>query len=592
MKRLVSLSVVLAAVVALTSCSGAKSFGKMEKGFVTVGDAGEIVTYNCVPEVLTLVNGEVEADINVDFPADYFYSKAIVKVTPVVVYEGGEQALEPFYYQGEKVEDNYTVIPEEGKKISEHISFEFKEEMRLSDLQLRFELRNAKKDKNPYYLVNANNGELLSKAEQKIMENEPTSAAAAAIRKACGVTVAKGVNTLQEDFRFDTMMDDMANNYKAVLTSYDKANVKYAINSSSVSKKAMDAQDVRVFKIKMAENKSDENTTQTVFANGYASPDGPETLNDKLSKARSESAAKSMKSFLKDMGLEADAASYGEDWDGFKELVQASDIQDKNLILQVLSLYDSSTQREAEIKNLASVYTELKDEILPELRRAQLINQVDVKGMTDDEMMELVSDQDYGKLTVEEILHLSQDVIKYSEVKIDILEYAAKKFDDARVYNNLGVAYAEIGDFGHATKAFEKSTRKGASDVTINKNLVLSNLAEGNYSEAKKYSGDEVSSAAVAAIEGNYAPAASSFEGYNAAVAYVLNNNYAAAKSALKDCDCAQGNYLRAVIASAEGDVTNGSKYIKAAIADNPTMAEKAKKDVNLAALFEGGLEL
>ena len=592
MKRLVSLSVVFAAFVALTSCSGAKSFGKMEEGFVAVGDAGEVVTYNCVPEVLTLVNGEVSADINVDFPADYFSSKVIVKVTPVVVYQGGEQALEPLYYQGEKVEDNFTVIPEEGKKISEHITFEFKEEMRLSELQLRFELRNAKKEQNPYYLVNASTGELLSKDEQKIMENEPESAAAAAIRKACGVTVAKGINTLQEDFRFDKMMEDMAHNYKAVITSYDKADVKYNINSSTVSKKAMDSQDVRVFKIKLADNHGKENTTQTVFANGYASPDGPETLNDKLSKARSESAAKSMKSFLKDMGLEADAASYGEDWDGFKELVQASDIQDKNLILQVLSLYDSSTQREAEIKNLASVYTELKEEILPQLRRAQLINQMDVKGMTSDELMELVSDQDYGKLTVEEVLYLCENTIKYSEVKIDILEYAAKKFGDARVYNNLGVAYAEIGKFGLATKAFEDSTRKGASDVTINKNLVLSNLAEGKYAEAKKYSADEVSSAAVAAIEGNYSPAAKSFKGYNAAVAHVLNNNYAAAKSALKDCDDSQSNYLRAVIASAEGDVTNGTKYLKAAIAANPYLAKKAKNDVNLAALFEGGLEL
>ncbi len=592
MKRLVSLSVVFAAAVAMTSCGGAKSFGKMANGLNKTGDASEMVTYNSSEEILTLVNGEVETEISVNFPAEYFNPNVIVKVTPVVVFEGGELPQEPYYYQGADVENNYKVITDAGAAITETITIPYSEDMRLSDLQLRFEFKNAKKEEYAYYMVNANTGALLSDAEDTILSEKATSAEAAAIRRACGVVVAKGVNTLQEDFCFAGMMDDMANDYKAVLTSVSKADVKYAINSSRVNSSSMKGADIEAFKNQIEANKDDVNTTQAIYANGYASPDGPEKFNDKLSNARSESASKAMASFLKDMGLEADVAAYGEDWDGFKELVQASNIQDKNLILQVLSLYDSSLQREAEIKNLASVYTELKNEILPALRRAQMINNISVKGKTDAEMMVLVDAKNYAELTLEEMLHLSESVIESNEVKADVLSYAAKKYNDARAYNNLGVVYAMMGDDKASMDAFNLATRNGASDVTINKNLVLANLSDGDVAEAKKYTGDKVSSAAVSAIEGNYAPATTAFEGYNAAVAYTLSENYAAAKSALEGKTCPCSNYLRGVIASAEGDVTNGIAYITKAIAANPELAEKAKTDVNLANLVEGGLKL
>ncbi len=592
MKRLVSLSIVLAAAVALTSCGGAKSFGKMENGFNKTGNAAEMVNYSCAQEVLSLVNGSVTADVSINFPADFFNEYAIVRVTPVVVFEGGEAAQTPLYFQGSKVNDNYTVVSDAGAAISETITIAYSDDMRLSDLQLRFEFRNSKKPEYGYYYVNANTGALLSDDEDAILENQSTSAEAAALRSACGAVVAKGVNTLQQDFCFAGMMDDMANDYKAVLTSVSKADVKYAISSSSVKSSALKDAEVVAFKELIESNKENANIAQAIYANGYASPDGPEKFNDKLSKARSESASKAMASFLKDMGLEADVASYGEDWDGFKELVQASNIQDKNLILQVLSLYDSSLQREAEIKNLASVYTELKSEILPALRRAQMINNISITGKTDAEMMVLVDSKEYAELTLEEILHLAEGVIEDNETKADILSYAAKKFNDSRAYNNLGVVYAKMGDDKASMDAFNLSTRNGASDVTINKNLVLANLSAGNTDEAKKYTGDNVSSAAVSAIEGNYTPATTAFEGYNAAIAHTLNNNYAAAKSAIADSKCPCAEYLRGVIASAEGDVTNGIAYIKSAIAADPELAEKAKSDVNLANLVEGGLEL
>ncbi len=586
MKKIVNLSIALVALLTMTACGGAKSFGKMDSGFASNG----AVSYNCSPEVLVLNNGVVAADVTVSFAADFFNKNVIVKITPVMVYEGGELAGEPFYYQGVDVEDNYKVISEAGGSDTQSVEFAYSEAMRLSDLQLRVELRNASKAENGYYTVNANTGLLLSDDEDSIVGG--SSADAAALRATCGIVVAKGVNTLQDDICFAAIMDEMANDYKAVTYETSKANINYTISSSRVNNANLSDAQMVAFKELVEATKGNESATQSISANGYASPDGPEKFNDKLSSARSESAMKAMKKFFAEMGIEADAAAYGEDWDGFKELVAASSIQDKNLILQVLSLYDSSVQREAEIKNLSSVYTELKSQILPELRRTQIVNNISIKGMSDEEMMALVDSKEFAELTLEEMLHLAEGVIEDNATKVEVLDYASKKYSDARAYNNLGIALAKSGDAAAALEAFEMATRNGASDATINKNLVLANLDNNNYTEAKKYTADAEASYALSAVEGNYTPAAQNFEGYNAAIANIMNKNYEAAKAAIANCECPRSIYLLGVIASAEGQVEAGIAYIQKAIAADASMAEKAKSDINLANLVEGGLTL
>ncbi len=588
MKRLVNLSVALFAFAAMVSCSGAKNFGDMDSGFA---DGVNLIDLTCNPEVLTLTNGIVGTTVSVDFPADFFESYVIAKITPAVVYETGETVGTPFYFQGSEVDDNYTVVTSNGGKFSQSVEFPYSEEMKLSVLQLRVELRNAKKEKYDFYLVNANTGELLSSSEDAIIAAAP-STEATALYNACGLVVAKGVNTLQQDINYAALMDVMPNDYKAVTYEVSKANIGYSINSSVVKTSNLSDAQMAAFKEVVEATQNNAKASQTVSTNGYASPDGPEKFNDKLSSARSESAKKAMNKFFTEMGLEADAAAYGEDWDGFKELVQASSMKDKNLILQVLNLYDSSVQREAEIKNLSSVYSELKNEILPELRRAQVVSNISINGKTDDEMMALIASKSYDELTNEELLYLADSVIKDNATKVAVLDYTAKKYKDARAYNNLAIVYAKQGDAEASLDAFEKATKAGANNATINKNLVLSNLDNDNYSEAKKYSADATASYALSAVEGNYAPAAANFDGYNKAIANIMTNNYSAAKAAIADCKCAKSNYLRAVIASAEGEVQAGIGYIKAAVAADATLAEKAKSDVNLANLFEGGLTL
>ncbi len=588
MKRLVNLSIALFAFAAMASCSGAKNFGDMDNGFGD--DAKNPVDITCEPEVLALTNGIVATTISIDFPADFFTKYVIARVTPAMVYEGGEVSAAPFYFQGSDVEDNYTVVTENGGTFTQKVEFPYSDEMQLSDLQLRLELRNAKKEKYGFYLININEADVLTKEQDEIVAEE--SAEATAIRQACGLVIAKGVNTLQQDICYGSLMDVMPNNYKAVTYEVSKANINYTINSSSVKSSNLSDSQMAAYKEVVKATEANDRASQTISANGYASPDGPEKFNDKLSSARSESAKKAMAKFFSEMGLEADAASYGEDWDGFKELVQASSIKDKNLILQVLSLYDSSVQREAEIKNLSSVYSELKSEILPELRRAQIVSNISIQGKTDAEMMALIDSKSYSELTQEELLYLADSVIEDCATKLDVLEYAAKKYSDARAYNNMAIILAKQGDAEGSLNAFKMATRNGASDAIINKNLVLSNLDNNNYAEAKKYTADKEASYALAAVEGNYTPAARNLKGTNGAIANIMNKNYGAAKQAIADCKCPNADYLRGVIASAEGQVNEGISYIKKAVAAKPALAEKAKKDINLANLFEGGLVL
>ncbi len=580
MKAFVIVSLVLAvATVSLSICNSYKKMGKH------IDD----ISLTCTPEVLTLNNGTIGTEVSVTFPEKYFDSKTIAKVTPVIVYEGGEVVGTPYYYQGSKVDDNYEVVEKDGGVFTENIEFDYTDEMIKSELQLRVEFKKSTSKKD-FVLLNINTGKVVSKDETEVLAEN--SSDADAIRRSCGYTVAYGVNVMQDDFKYSDLMETMDNNYKLVINTVTKADLAYKINSSKVDSKNLSTSQIDAFKELVATNKTNDRATQSLYANGYASPDGPETFNDKLSKARSESAKKAMDELLEEYGLNVDAAAYGEDWDGFKELVSASDIEDKGLILQVLSLYDSSTQREAEIKNLASVFAELKDDILPALRRAQMLNSTDTQGKTDSEMMVLVNQKNYSELTLEELLHLADSVIEDNETKAEVLSYAAKTYGDARAYNNLGVVLSDMGMNEASLEAFEQASRKGAEATTINKNLALSNLDNGNVAEAGKYSADAETKSALAVAQGNYSAAAATLTGYNAAIANVMNNNYNAAKSAISGDNSADADYLRAVIAALQGDVKTAGAQLKAAIAKNALLAKKAATDVNLANLFESGFEL
>lgn len=572
MKNFIKLSIVLAAAsLAFSSCN---CFKKMAKN-------RDEIQLTVTPEVLTLNNGVVAADINVSFPAEYFNKKAVLKVTPVIVFEGGEVAGQTKYYQGSKVDDNYNVVDKNnGGKYTQHVEFPYDPRMQRCALQLRAEIKCPKGKCKEFTLVNLNNGAIPTKEQAAVLAGND-AAAKAALAREFGLTVAYGVNTLQSDLDFGGM--EMANNYKKVTTVVNSTDLRYAINSSAVTKKNEKAADLGAFKADVDEKLGNDRITQNIAVKGYASPDGPEKFNDKLSKARSESSKKVVAKLLKDAGLDVDAAAYGEDWDGFKALVEKSNIKDKHLILQVLSLYNSPAERESEIKNLSSVFAELKSDVLPELRRAQIVNTSDIQGKTDAEIMAAVKG---GDLTVEEYLYAAQTLAKTPAEQVAILTAAAKKYNDARVYNNLGVAQLKAGNEAAGLASIQKAAKMDSSKE-ISNNLIVANLANGNLAEAKKYAqvATPENKAAIAAMEGDYKTAAKGLEGYNKAIALVMSNDLAGAKQAIAKNNSADADYLRAVIACKQGDLKTAEAQLKSAVSKNPELAKKAAQDINLAAL-------
>ncbi|MBQ5396288.1 MAG: tetratricopeptide repeat protein [Alistipes sp.] len=550
------------------------------------------VTITCTPEVLALNNGKVEADITVTFPQYYFNKKAVIKVTPVVVFGGGMVEGATKYFQGDKVKENYTVVSATGGQFTQHVEFPYEARMANSELRLLVEVKCPKGKCKEFTLINANTGALPTKSEAATLAAGGKDAEA--IKAAFALPIAKGVNTLQSDLDYASVMGNTANNYKNVTTVVTKADILYAINSSYVSKKAGNTDELKAFKENAVAQQSNDRATQKLYVHGYASPDGPENFNDKLSGARSKSGHKVADKLMKDTGMGFDVASYGEDWEGFKELVAASNIEDKDIILQVLSRYDSSTQREAEIKNMSAVFTALKKEILPKLRRAQLVNSTDIKGKTNDEMAALINAGRLEELTNEELLYMAESVITDPKVQATVLEYAAKKFNDARAYNNLGVAYAKMGEVKKALASFEKAAQMGLNTNEVNCNLALANLADGNVAKAQQYAAaaDAKTKAMMAAAQGSYSAAASTVTGYNAAIANFMNNDLTAAKKAITSDASAKADYLRAVIASKEGDLETAKAQLKSAVAKDAALAAKAANDVNLANLFASGFKL
>ena len=574
MKNLFKMSAVLAVVVlTLSSCNCFKKMAKNQ----------DDVKLTCTPEVLVLNNGKVDADINVTFPVKYFNAKAVLKVTPVIVFEGGEVAGTTQYFQGSKVDDNYTVIEKkDGGDYTMHVSFPYDERMACSELQLRAEIKCPKGDCKEFTLVNLNNGAIPTKEEAAILA--AGGAEAEALVRSFGLTIAQGVNAMQRDLNYASAMEAMESGYKNVITEVTKANYVYAINSSRLAKKALSSDELSAFQQKAAEQKDNDRIKQNIYVNGYASPDGPEKFNDKLSAARSESGKKAAEKLLEELGLALDAASYGEDWEGFKELVAASDIEDKALILSVLDSYASSSEREEQIKNMSNVFTALKKEILPQLRRAQLVNSSDITGKTDDEMVALVRAGKFNELDEKEMLHIASTGKLTAEEKIAVLEAAAKEYKSAAAYNNLGVAYAEVGEGAKAAEAFAEAVKAGANASALNNNLALVNLMNGDTEAAKAYTANasKEAKALAAAAEGNYAQAQSQLEGYNAAIAATMNADYTAAKQFIANDVTAEADYLRAVIATKQGDMATATAELKSAIAKDASMAERAKKDVNL----------
>ena len=573
MKKIFTLTVVLAAALTLSSCD---CFKKMAKDPAAI-------QVTCTPEVLVLNNGKIAADVTATIPSDYFNKKAALQVTPVLFFEGGAVAGETLLLQGSKVKANGLVVDNgETMSLTRHLEFDYQPAMDACELKLLVEVKCKSGKCKEFTLINANNGAILTKEQLEVVAKNDE--AAYALKSECGRKIAVGLNVLQKDIDFASAMATEQNNYKNVNTTVVTADLVYKINSSVLSKKATETEEVAALKSSVEGYLNNDRAAQSVYVKGYASPDGPEKFNDKLSDKRSQSGLKAVQKLLADTGLNIDAAAYGEDWDGFKAAVAASDIKDKDLILQVLSMYTSSAEREKEIKNLASVFGALKTDVLPQLRRAQIVNTIDVTGKTDAEMVALIKEGRASELSLEELLHIAEAQPEVAEVA---LKTAAETYNDARAYNNLAIALAKQGDFDGALKALDNAAKAGSKSEELNDNYALVYLAMGETDKAATYAqgANAEVQALAAAAQGEYAAASKNLEGYNAAIVQVQEGNLAAAKQCIASDMSAKADYLRAVIACKEGDVKGAKAQLNSAISKDASLKAKAAKDINLAAI-------
>ena len=532
-----------AAMIAATmSCASIDKMAKM----------AENVKVTCDPGVLEAVNGSVDAVVSVNYPADYFNPKAIVEVTPVLVYEGGEAKMKPFIYQGVKVKDNYKVVSSEGQTVKENVHFDFVEGMEKSRLELRAIARKGDK-----YI------------------NLPTK------------KVADGVNNTYMLVKRSGFVTPKADAYQEVISSTAEGQIKYLVNSADVRNSELKGQSVKDFLTAVDQINADERTTITgteILA--YASPEGPENRNNELADKRSATANKALKEMAKKHELsEATVKSLGEDWEGFQQLVKESNIEDKELILRVLSMYSDPAVRENEIRNMSQVFTALKGEVLPELRRARLIANVEYQNYTSEELLKLLNDN--ADVLDEEALLRTATLVKDDDQKEEIYKRAVSKFGSERAQFNLANLYLNQNKLSKAEEALAKvHTSDGdvlnAQGVIALRKDDLATAANyfrrANTPDAKKNLG------IVQILSGDYDAAAKTLADvdgccHNTVLAYILTDQLDKASKAIH-CNDQKVIYLKAIIAARKGDAA-GVREAMGKITSQ-ALRERAAKDIEL----------
>ena len=544
MKNLFRVLAAAAAIAIAASC------GSMEQ----MAKQAESLVITCDPAVLEVIGGSIDATVSVTYPEGYFLPKAILEVTPVLVYDGGEAKMEePFMYQGEKVKDNYKVVSSKGQTVTEKVHFDYVEGMENSYLELRGVVKAKKKD------------------------------IALPV-----VKVAQGANTTYMLLKSDGYLAEMKDNYQETTTAAAEGQILYLVNSSEVRQSELKSASVKDFLAELDEiNSNDRATITGTSIVAYASPEGAIDLNNQLSERRSQSAGKAWNQLTKGSGIiEPTVISVGEDWEGFQKLVSESSIEDKELIIRVLSMYSDPAVRENEIRNMSEVFTALKQEVLPELRRARLIADVQYKNFTPEELQAMYKD-DPSSLDEEALLRLAS-VSENEADKEDVLKKAVKLYGSDRAQYNLAVLYMKQGKNDKAEQALAE-VKDGGDDV-INAMGVLAlrkgdlETAEDCFSKSKSEEA-KANMGLVYVLTGRYDEAAAALADapgcpVNKALAYILAGDIDKAADVLK-CGSDKANYLRAIIAARKGDADGVAENLhKIKDAD---LKARAEKDVEFA---------
>ena len=545
MNRIIKLLALSALVLAASSCS--KSLAEQMK-------LAENVKITCTPEVLEAVAGQIPVEISVSYPEKYFQKLATMEVTPVLVYDGKEQAGPTFKYQGEKVKDNNKVVAYNGGTVKESLKFKYEDGCQKSHLELRS--------------VAYFKGRTIEIPAVKVADGCITTYMLADL----GVTSPK---------------DD---GYQAVIKNSAEGRILYDVNSANVKKSELASASVKDFQEALKEIEADERTTVTgTQIVAYASPEGGKKLNAELSDKRANSAQK-VWSKVTD-GMKADdvkVQSVGQDWDGFQEAVSKSDIQDKDLILRVLSMYSDPAVRESEIRNMSQIYTEINKKVFPALRRARFIADTEFKNYTDDELLEMAK-KSLDDLDEPSVLHIASLMPK-DEDKIAMYKYAINEFGSDIARYNLADIYLHQDN---ASLAGAYLTKIKAADADVMNATGVVALRNADYAQAARCfanAGTPEAKENLGVIDiynGNYKEAASKLSGItgpNAAIANILSGDLNAASKALVDND-PKSDYLRAIIAARKGDVTGAKKFLSEATSKCQCLKDRAATDIEFAAV-------
>ena len=517
------------------------------------------------PNPLETTAGQVPATINGMFPEKYMKKKATVTVIPELRYGNG-QAVQGTgaTFQGEKVQgNNQTISYKVGGNYTMKTNFKYVPEMQKSELYLTFDA----------YIGSKKVDVPAVKVADGIVATSELS----------GRTVKSAQASVAQDA------------YQRIIEHKQEANIKFLIQQATLRKSELKNNSVQEFVEMLKKINADKEglNLKNVEVSAYASPDGGLKLNDKLAAQRQDNTEKFVNKTLKDTKVEApvDAKYTAQDWEGFQELVKVSDIQDKDVILRVLSMYKDPEEREQQIKNMSAVFRELADGILPELRRARLTLNYEVIGRSDAQIVEQFGN-DASQLSNEELIYgatLVNDAQKEAFYK-----KAAELYNDARAYNNLATLAFAKGDLSAAKNYAQKAQSVDGSNAESNANLGLIALAEGNVRDAENYIAKAANAFGLSEIvgnlnlmKGNYAQAEQDFANINsnsAALAQILNKNYNAATSTLnniKNGD-ATTEYLKAILNARLGNNSAAATALKAAISKDSSYAKYAENDLEL----------
>jgi outer membrane protein OmpA-like peptidoglycan-associated protein len=522
--------------------------------------------FKVTPTPLEAVGGEVPATINGVFPEKYMKKKAVVTVTPVLKYEGGEAVGQSATFQGEKVEGNGTEIGYKvGGSYTMKANFQYVPAMISSDLYARFEAKLGKKT--------------VSIPEVKIGYGVLSTSE---LLKKCVVTASTAPDA-----------------FKRIIEQKQEANIKFLIGQANLRTSELSSVSIQdlVKILKEINDMQEERALQSIEVSAYASPDGGYSFNERLAEKRQNVSTKYLKKELKKISMDAevDTKFTAEDWDGFKELVSKSNLQDKDVILRVLSMYQDPEEREQQIRNMSSVFTEIADGILPELRRARLIVNYEVIGRSDEQIIAQFK-EDASKLSVEELLYAANTLVDDKATRKAWYEKTIKLYpNDYRAYNNLAQMAIMEGNETAAQNWLQKAQSVNAKAPETNANLALLALKSGDVDKAEAYMGNASGSDTFNEIlgnlniaKGNYIQAEqnlSSTQTNSAALAQILNKDYAKAKStlaAVKTPD-ATTSYLKAVLAARTNDVSALKSNLKAAVTLDASLKARAAKDLEFA---------